>query len=138
MIFTPVISSQVPPFVSIEMPNMTYEEFINSLGQFNFSVIKMKITASTMQQVISVMQYQHFDSNGVKFQDAIVPNVDPYQVIPSLYIETGKRTLDSRSSFLMTLFPNENIQLILFTDEISISDLLDTMNKKSNFKKVLE
>lgn len=137
MIYTPVISSQVPPFVSIEMPGITYEQFINSLGQFNFSVKKMKLTASTMAQVQAVMQYQHFDVNGEKLEDAIVPNVDPYQVIPSVYTELGGKVLDSRTSILMTFFPNESIQLILFTDEISISDLLNSMHK-SNFKQVQE
>lgn len=136
MIYTPVIANQIPPFVSIEMPGITYEQFINSLGQFNFAIEQMKITANTMNQVQAIMQYQHFDSNGQRIQDAIVPNVDPYQYIPSKLIDMNKEVLDSRSSLLMTLFPNENIQLILFADEVSISALLDAMGI-SNFKQVV-
>jgi hypothetical protein len=136
MIYNPVITTG-NKFLSITMPGITYQQFCNSLGQFDYKVGKMMVTAITLAQIFEIMQYNHFNADGNKHSESIVPNPDPYQYQASIEIALGNVILDGRSNISMNILPNENIQLILKTDEVSYSELLD-FYRKSNIKKVID
>ena len=118
---------------------VTYEELINALGSFNFRVDSIKINALQMNQVHQILQYDHYNSNGNRMKLSVVPNIDPYQSQPAINIETREHDiiLDGRSSINFDVMPNENILMILHTEEISLTQMLNSISQ-TNLQRMIE
>lgn len=135
---SPTITATTTPGLQITMAGgVTYEEFLNSLGQFVYYVERYQMSAQGYDQIQEKIAYNIYDSNGQLFDQAIISNVNPYQSTASLIRDlTGMDIiLNGRSSVSLNIFPNEFIQLILCCNEVSGSEYLNRYHE-NNFRKV--
>ena len=136
--YAPTITVNNTPGLQAQMPGtLTYNEFLQSLGQYVYEIRKYYIssTDNNIKQLLQPVYYEINDANGLQEAQVIVHHVDPYQASSS-FIEdcSGKNIyLDGNSSFNLNLLAGEQITLSLFTNETAI---IDDINKygKSNFE----
>lgn len=138
-IYTPTIITGATPYLQITMAgSLSYEELLQVLGSWNFKVKTIYVSAQRMSQVLEVMQYNHLNSNGNNVVTPIVPSPDPYQNRPALVIATAEKNiiLDGFSALNYNIQAGEQILMVLDTDEVSNSAMLDALHL-SNIKQVL-
>lgn len=134
--YSPTIIFNSNPAIQVSMGgNLTYAEFVASLGAYVYLVNSMYMQAYTFEQLNQTVQYTSFDATGYLFSNAIplVPN--PYQYQPALKLEspTFGMVLNGRSYFNFNINVGERVQMIMCTDEISFSGMLDSVGK-SNYQ----
>jgi hypothetical protein len=143
---TPVITTGATPMVSVtapvlsvSAPTITYNQFLNSLGTYNYGSEYIYLSAKNFQQIAQVFNYQHFDSNGDSIQTFLPFTIDPYQKLPSKYYETNSEEIvfDGFSSMTFNLLANEMVYFKMFADIIYMSGDLDEFSP-SNMQTVEE
>lgn len=118
---TPITSS-ITPAISITFPSgiagvgITYNQFLNSLGSYNYGAEFFYLSASTYTQVGQPVYYNHFDSNGNSITTFLPFAVDPYQSQPSIYYETNSDEIiiTRLSSMQFNLEPNTTVYFKFF------------------------
>lgn len=136
--FTPVITINTTPSLQVTMAGaVTYQEFLNSLGQFVYWLEVYQMQCNSINQLQEELEYFIYNVDGTIFRQTIVPNVDPFQYAVSLRnnVKDMGIILNGQSSIAFTILPNETIQLILCTKQVSNQDALNFINK-NNFKRV--
>jgi hypothetical protein len=135
--YTPVVSTGIPPVISVVSSSVTvsgqgitYQQFLNSLGTYNYGTEFVYMSATNYQQITQAINYFHFDSNGNQVQ-AFLPFVtDPYQNQPSIYYETEKSEIifDGFSSFTFSLLAGALVYLKYYVEIIYTAGDLDSKN----------
>jgi len=107
---SPVISV-TSSSVSVTGVGITYQQFLNSLGSWNYGTEFIYMSATNYQQITQAIKYFHFDSNGNQVQAYLPFVTDPYQFQPSIYYETEKDEIifDGFSSLTFSLIANSPI-----------------------------
>jgi hypothetical protein len=131
--YSPTIIFNSTPAIAVSMGgNLTYAEFVASLGAYVYLINSIYMQAYTFEQFNQTIQYTAYDATGYLFSNAIplVPN--PYQYQPALKLEspTFGMVLNGRSYFNFNIDVGERVQMILCTDEISFSGMLDSVGKE--------
>jgi hypothetical protein len=130
----PVITTGVTPSISVVMPNtgvtavgITYQQFLQSLGSYNYGVNFFYLSATTIQQVGVPVFYRRFDSNGNAISTFLPFAVDPYQSQPSIYYRTNKDEIvfTGLSYIEIPVLPNQRIYLKCFTTIAYLGNELD-------------
>jgi hypothetical protein len=133
---TPVTSTLITPVISIAMPitatgvGITYQQFLNSLGAYNYGAEFFYISASNNKQIAQAYNYVHFDAKGNRVQSFLPFTIDPYQSQPSKYYETRSDEIifDGFSSFTFVLYPLNTVFLKFFATIEYVSGELDDMH----------
>ena len=135
--YTPVLSVGISPVISVVSSSVTvtgqgitYQQFLNSLGTYNYGAEFVYMSATNYQQITQAINYFHFDSNGNQVQ-AFLPFVtDPYQSQPSIYYETEKSEIifDGFSSFTFSLLAGALVYLKYYVEIIYTAGDLDSKN----------
>jgi len=123
---TPMVSVTAP-VLSVSLPTITYNQFLNSLGTYNYGSEYLYLSAIAYQQIGQIFNYQHFDANGNAIQTFLPFAVDPYQNQPSIYYETDPEEIifDGFSSLGFTLLAGERVYFKMFAHIIYTSGDLD-------------
>ena len=135
--YSPAITINTSPTVQVTMAGaLTYDEFVNSLGQFCYWIKGFRIQSSTYQQLQQPISYIINDANGQQLNQAIIPLADPYQFTTALKVDAKEFgiVLNGQSSLSLLLLPNEFIVLALDTEQVSNQDGLDSISP-GNFKR---
>jgi hypothetical protein len=130
--------------ISVSLPyevqgvGISYQQFLNSLGKYNYGVEFFYMWAQTYPEIGQPVYFTHFQANGNQIATYLPFNVDPYQSQPSIYYEADPSivTLDGLSSLTFSVFPTSTVFLKLFTTITYLGNELDDMGM-NNFE-VLE
>lgn len=134
--YSPTITLNNNPAISVTMAgNLTYNEFVTSLGCYIYLVNSMYMQAYDFQQLNQTATYTAFDATGYLFSNAIPMVPSPYQFQPTILLEspTFAMVLNGRSNVAFNIDPGERVQMVMLTDEISFSGMLDTVSA-NNFQ----
>lgn len=91
----PPVTSTISPTISIAFPlgisgvGITYNQFLNSLGKYNYGVEFFYLSSTSFTQIGQPVFYNHFDANGNSITTFIPFAVDPYQSQPSIFYEVN-------------------------------------------------
>ena len=142
-VVSPVVSVTAP-LISVSLPyevqgvGISYQQFLNSLGKYNYGVEFFYMWAQTYPEIGQPVYFTHFQANGNQIATYLPFSVDPYQSQPSIYYEGDPSilTLDGLSSLTFSVFPSSSVFLKLFTTITYLGNELDDIGM-NNFE-VLE
>lgn len=129
-ILSPIISVSMP--YSIEGSGITYSQFLQSLGKYNYGAEFFYVSATSYQQIGQPVFYNHFDANGNSISTFLPFAVDPYQSQPSIFYETepDQIILTGLSSLQFYVYPQNTIFFKFFAQITYLGSELD--EKQSN------
>jgi len=111
---------------------VTYEQIRNSLGNHNYNVDSFFLYATNYNQLVGVINYIIYDSDGVQTTTNITTAVDMYQNTTSLSVDLKKLPipilLNGNSSISTTILANTFLQINLYTTRITNSFGLNLNN----------
>lgn len=127
---SPVITV-LPPSISVGLPTITYSQFINSLGTYNYGASFFYMHASGLkafQQINQAFNYTRFDSNGDLVKTNLIFTVDPYQQLPATFYDSDEEDVvfNGFSSLLFTLLANTTVH---FKMQALISYVTEGLNQ---------
>lgn len=142
---TPVVSSSTPvititmPQTSIQGVGITYNQFMNSLGKYNYAIEFFYMSATTYQQIAEPVYYTRFTADGNQIATIMPFSVDPYQSQPSIYYESDPNTivLTGLSSLTFNFFANSVVYLKMFVTIAYMGNELDDEGL-NNFEEIEE
>lgn len=143
MAFTPTTTTLINPLISISMPlqsnfvGISYQQFLNSLGTYNYGVEFFYLYANTYQEIGQPVYYTHFSANGNQIATYLPFAVDPYQSQPSIYYEADPTViiLTGLSSLTFNVFPNSILYIKMFVNIEYIGNELDD-TQMNNFEEI--
>lgn len=114
---TCVTTTLITPLIGVSMPlqvlgnGVTYAQFLQSLGKYNYGAEFFYMSAGSYQQIGQPIYYNNFDANGNAVSTFLPFAVDPYQSQPSIFYETDSSQIvfSGLSTLSLNIFPNENI-----------------------------
>ena len=126
--------------------NVTYGQFKNSLGDFNYNINKIYLNSTNLSQISGVFKFMKYDSDGNQNFQTVISALDPYQRQNSLIIETEKKGLiiNGRDSASFNMQPNTQLILKLYVSEVTNQDelkgedsftIFDNLSNDGNFFK---
>jgi hypothetical protein len=123
-LYTPVISFNNIPPISITCVGITYAQFLASLGTYVYGIEQMYIASSTISQIQQNIFYNIFDASGKANSRTIPSQIDSYQYQASTLIDTSQQAVDlnQNSTLSFNILPNSLMQLKLFTNIEKISN----------------
>jgi len=130
----PVTIVNTTPNVSILPTNVTYEQFLNSLGDYVYWTQLVYIWSDVMMQLQGVPQFTHYDANGTQRFIYLTPTIDPFQAQNALFFDTKnyKIVIDGNSAVNLNLLPNVYLQLTFYGERLAKGEYLD-LNGVNNF-----
>jgi hypothetical protein len=139
----PVVSTLTNPVITVSLPygintvGISYQQFLNSLGKYNYGVEFLYMYAGSYPEISQPVYFTHFNSNGNQIATYMPFNVDPYQSQPSIYYEADPEVvvLDGLSSVSLNIFPQSTIFLKLFTTIAYLGNELDD-TQMNNFEEI--
>jgi len=116
-LYTPVISFNNIPPISITCVGITYAQFLASLGTYVYGIEQMYIASTTISQIQQNIFYNIFDASGKANSRTIPVQLDSYQKQASTLIDTSQQGVDlnQNSTLSFNILPNSLMQLKLFT-----------------------
>jgi hypothetical protein len=128
-VFPVQIINNTIPALSVQaadsgVPAITYEQIKQSLGRQVYKVNELYIYSENTSQLIGVIQYQRFDSNGRQTYSHIISTIDPYQgnnnaTTVNLENLADNYILNGNSSFSTTVAPETFVQIKFWADRIT-------------------
>ena len=104
--------------------SVTYKQFKESLGAQSYSLEQLYLYSENINQLLGVIQYQRFDSDGNQLYTNIATTIDPYSgnsvainIDLSKYDE--KFVLNGNSSFNSTILPTTNVRINFTANRIT-------------------
>ncbi len=123
-VISPTVTTTTPA-VTVTMPNMNYNQFLNSLGDYAYFVEKIYLASPSYRQITEVAQFNYLDANGNQRYISLTPTIDPYQSQPSLFYDVKDLNLvfNGNSQLLINLLANTKLQLSFYTKRIMKKEL---------------
>lgn len=142
----PSVSTLVTPVLSVVFPSVstanplqvqgsgiTYNQFLQSLGTYNYGAEYFYLSASTYPEIGQPVFYNHFDANGNSVSTFLPFAVDPYQSQPSLFYETepDQIILTGLSSLSFIVYPQKTVYFKFFATITYLGNELDDRGNPS-------
>jgi len=129
----PAVSTVTVAPISITFPvtingtGITYQQFLQSLGTFNYGVNFFYISAQNYQQITQPVFYNHFNAAGNSVSTFLPWTAEPYQSQPSLYFDVNSEQIifDGFSSLSLTIYPQSTVYFKFYAEVLSVSSGLD-------------
>ena len=147
-LITPVSTTLISPLIGVAMPlqilgnGVTYQQFLNSLGKYNYGAEFFYMSATTYKQVGQIIYYNNLDANGNEVATHLPFTVDPYQSQPSIFYETDSEQIvfSGLSTLSFQVLPQEYIFFKFFATIAYLGNELDDkgMSSGDNAFEVLE
>ncbi len=129
MILPVQIVNHTLPAVSVTPSGgVTYQQFLNSLGQYDYRIRNIFLQSTSINQISLVFQFDIYDVNGTQGIKSIVPAVDPFQKQASLLVNDSM-LLNGNSNVATNILPNTSLEITLSGDVIN-----NSANSNTNFK----
>jgi hypothetical protein len=106
------------------VPPVTYQQIKQSLGRQVYEITNLYIYSQNINQLLGVIQYQIFDSNGNQNYSSIVTTIDPYEG-NAVAIDIDLRDylqsfiLNGNSSFSTVILPETYVQVKFYANRIT-------------------
>lgn len=128
MIILATITITTPPVTVSMGDGISYNEFLNSLGTFQYRVLNFYAYSDSLEQLLQPVNYNEYEAQGDRRITFVNPSIDPFQKQKSLYknVEDAGIILNGQSSVSVNLLPNTLIKLQLFCDRMRITDYMDS------------
>ena len=129
MNFPVQVINQPVPAISVTnadsgVPAVTYEQIKQSLGRQVYEITNLYIYSENINQLLGVIQYQIFDSNGDQNYSSIATTIDPYEgnaiaidIDLTEYLQNF--ILNGNSSFSTTILPETYVQVKWYAKRIT-------------------
>lgn len=119
----PPVTTSVSPVISVSLPygvqgvGISYNQFLQSLGKYNYGVEFIYMSASTYPQINQPIYYNNKDANGNEIATFLPFTTDPYQSQPSIFFKTAPEQimLSLLSSIQFSLLKNSTVYLKFYT-----------------------
>lgn len=128
-IFPVQIINNTTPALTIEVadsgvPPVTYQQVKQSLGSQVYKINELYLYSENINQLLGVIQYQRFDSDGNQTYSSIATTIDPYSgnavaITIDLKNYQDNFILNGNSSFSATILPNTYLQLKFWANRIT-------------------
>jgi hypothetical protein len=108
------------------VPPVTYQQIKQSLGRQVYEITNLYLYSENINQLLGVIQYQIFDSNGDQNYSSIATTIDPYSG-NSVAIDINLKDylqdfiLNGNSSFSTTILPETYVQVKWYANRITNS-----------------
>jgi hypothetical protein len=95
---------------------VTYNQFLQSLGTYNYGVRFFYLSSTSYQQIGQPVLYNHFDANGNAVSTILPFSVDPYQSQPAIFYDTepDQIIITNLSSLTLTILPYTSVYFKFF------------------------
>jgi hypothetical protein len=122
-IIVPSITPISAPIVSVTIPitpvngvGITYQQFIQSLGTYNYGVEYIYLYTTTFPQLMQPFYYNHFSANGNSASAYLIFTVDSYQSQTSKYYESDPEEiiLDNLCSMTYTVLAGLTVDIKMY------------------------
>lgn len=132
-------TSTISPVLSIAFPigiggtGVTYSQFIQSLGTYNYGAEFFYLSSTSYNQVGQPVFYNHFDANGNSISTFLPFAVDPYQSQPSIFYETESDQIvfTGLTSMQFIVYPQTTVFFKFFATITYIGNELDDQGKNA-------
>jgi len=135
---TPAITTSATPGIQLTMPGntITYDEFMNMLGEWVFKVQTMYYLTTNIAQFNTPIAYSAYDVNGNVDGKKIVTPVSPGQFQASQYVQLKGNGIiaDGQSQLDFNLLANSQMQLIFYCIRKRVQDDIDNAGLTNNFE----
>lgn len=106
------------------VPAVTYQQVKQSLGKQVYEINNLYIYSENINQLLGVIQYQRFDSNGNQNYSSIVTTIDPYEgnavaIDINLKDYLQDFVLNGNSSFSAVILPQTYVQIKFYSNRIT-------------------
>lgn len=106
------------------VPAVTYQQVKQSLGSQVYKVNQLYVYSENINQLLGVIQYQRFDSDGNQTYSSIATTIDPYSgnavaITLDLTQYQDNFILNGNSSFSTTILPNTYVQVKFWSNRIT-------------------
>lgn len=129
MNFPVQVINQPIPAISVQnadagVPTVTYEQIKQSLGRQVYEITNLYMYSENINQLLGVIQYQIFDSNGDQNYSSIATTIDPYEG-NSVAIDIDLRDylqsfiLNGNSSFSTVILPETYVQVKWYANRLT-------------------
>lgn len=128
-VFPVQILNNTIPALTIEVadsgvPPVTYQQVKQSLGAQVYKILELYLYSLNMNQLLGVIQYQRFDSDGNQRFSSIATTIDPYDgnsVATAINLRNYEEDfiLNGNSSFQTTILPNTYVQVKFWAERIT-------------------
>jgi len=128
-VFPVQIINNTVPSLSVEVadsgvPPVTYQQVKQSLGSQVYKINELYLYSQNINQLLGIIQYQRFDSDGNQTFSSIATTIDPYSgnaiaVTIDLRKYEDNFILNGNSSFSGTILPNTYLQIKFWADRIT-------------------
>ncbi len=123
-----IINNTIPA-LSVEVadsgvPAVTYQQVKQSLGTQVYKINELYIYSENINQLLGVIQYQRFDSDGNQTYSSIATTIDPYSgnavaITIDLKQYQDDFILNGNSSFSSTILPNTYLQVKFWANRVT-------------------
>jgi hypothetical protein len=123
-----IINNTIPA-LSVEVadsgvPAVTYQQVKQSLGTQVYKINELYIYSENINQLLGVIQYQRFDSDGNQTYSSIATTIDPYSgnavaITIDLKQYQDDFILNGNSSFSSTILPNTYVQVKFWANRVT-------------------
>ena len=129
MNFPVQVINQPTPAISVVnadsgVPPVTYEQIKQSLGRQVYEITNLYLYSENINQLLGVIQYQIFDSNGAQQYSSIATTIDPYEgnsvaidIDLTNYLQNF--ILNGNSSFSAIILPETYVQVKWYAKRIT-------------------
>jgi hypothetical protein len=130
-VFPVQIINNTIPSLSVEVadsgvPPVTYQQVKQSLGSQVYKINELYLYSQNINQLLGIIQYQRFDSDGNQTYSSIATTIDPYSgnaiaITIDLKKYEDNFILNGNSSFSATILPNTYLQIKFWANRITNS-----------------
>jgi hypothetical protein len=123
-----IINNTIPA-LSVEVadsgvPAVTYQQVKQSLVTQVYKINELYIYSENINQLLGVIQYQRFDSDGNQTYSSIATTIDPYSgnavaITIDLKQYQDDFILNGNSSFSSTILPNTYVQVKFWANRVT-------------------
>jgi hypothetical protein len=123
-----IINNTIPA-LSVEVadsgvPAVTYQQVKQSLGTQVYKINELYLYSENINQLLGVIQYQRFDSDGNQTFSSIATTIDPYEgnavaIVIDLSRYQDDFVLNGNSSFSTTILPNTYVQVKFWANRVT-------------------
>jgi hypothetical protein len=129
MNFPVQVINNIVPAITVEVadsgvPAVTYQQVKQSLGRQVYEITNLYLYSENINQLLGVIQYQIFDSNGDQNYSSIVTTIDPYEgnavaidIDLTDYLQSF--ILNGNSSFSTIILPETYVQVKFYANRIT-------------------
>ena len=128
-VFAVEILNNATPALSVEVadsgvPPVTYQQVKQSLGSQVYKILELYMYSENINQLMGIIQYQRFDSDGRQTLSSVTKPIDPYAGVSvanliDLQNYKDEFILNGNSSFSATILPNTYLQLKFWANRIT-------------------